>query len=150
MKYKNIEEINPYACSKKTVYIAGKVTGLTFDEVQKNFNTVEADLLAKGYQVINPIKLVHFDADWQQAMRICVSQLPFADYIYLLNNYLDSKGAINEFRIATMLGIKCFNNLYGGVNEVNTCVICDKKFKHVSVAGCCSESCFNSKAGFKR
>jgi hypothetical protein len=88
------------------VYICGKVTGLPFAEVAKKFNNAEADLEGKGYDVVNPIKLVNdANAPWPTAMRICIAGLIGCQYIHLLPDYLKSPGATLEYQIALKLGI---------------------------------------------
>lgn len=93
----------------KVVYIAGKVTGLPPKEVFEKFDKAQKILEDRGYYVINPVKLVHPEADWKQAMRICISFLPHADFIHPLPCYVDSKGAWLEVELANRLGIKRLN-----------------------------------------
>ena len=42
----------------KTIYLAGKVTGLPIHEVTMKFGSKQKQLEAKGYEVINPLELV--------------------------------------------------------------------------------------------
>lgn len=101
---RNIQEVVTIS-DKKTVYIAGKVSGLPYSEVYIKFRTASLKLEAAGYSVINPVELVAEDADWIQAMRICISFLPHADYIYLLPDWQDSNGAKVEKQLADVLKI---------------------------------------------
>lgn len=104
-KAKNIRDIAASLSGKTVVYIAGKVTGLPYKEVVVKFHKAQIALEQAGYYVINPVALVHQDANWQHAMRICLSYLPFADYIHLLHDWQDSQGATLERDLATKLGI---------------------------------------------
>lgn len=84
----------------QVVYIAGKVTGLPYAEAQAMFKTRENELLAKGYTVINPCNIISPDEDWNTAMMICLQLLPLADYISLLDNWTNSRGARWEWNTA--------------------------------------------------
>lgn len=103
-KAKTIKEIAVMS-TRPVVYIAGKVTGLPIKEVVAKFAEAQIKLVDAGYYAINPTQLVHPDANWQQAMRICLSFLSHADFIYLLDNWSDSEGAIWENQTANRLGI---------------------------------------------
>lgn len=103
---KNLNEIASFSNQgKKVVYIAGKVTGLPYPETCVKFMTRQIELENKGYHVINPMRMVHKEADWQNAMKICISFLPHADLISLLHDWQDSEGAMFEKVIADRLGI---------------------------------------------
>lgn len=90
---------------KNTVYIAGKVTGLPYQEVYAKFKVAQLELEHKGYQVINPCEITPSDADWNIAMRTCISALCNCQFIYLLPCWTESKGATIERSIAITLGI---------------------------------------------
>ncbi|MBC7399822.1 MAG: DUF4406 domain-containing protein [Mucilaginibacter sp.] len=104
-KAKTINEVASFSTDKKVVYIAGKVTGLQYQFTYDKFMQRQMLLEAAGYHVINPMELVHQDAEWKQAMRICISFLPHADYIDLLPCWQDSEGAKWEAAIAHRLDI---------------------------------------------
>lgn len=94
------------------VYISGKVTGLLPSEVREKFNRQEKALKELGCAVFNPSKAItEADCDWKMAMRVCVAVLPICDYIFMLPDWEDSKGAIEEHRIATLLGIQVLHSV---------------------------------------
>lgn len=90
----------------KIVYIAGKVTGLDPAHVQAKFNQRKEELIAAGYIVINPCVYISADTDWKLAMAICFILLPNANYISLLHDWQDSKGAVMEKEFADKMGIE--------------------------------------------
>ncbi|NNV54559.1 DUF4406 domain-containing protein [Limnovirga soli] len=90
---------------KKRMYIAGKVTGLPYEEVYRKFNHAANYLTTLGFTAINPIKHVPEDTPWQEAMRTCIRQLATCDGIYLLRDYHQSKGALLEHHIACAMGL---------------------------------------------
>lgn len=88
------------------VYIAGKVTGLNYDLVKINFAQVEKYLNRKGYETINPIKIVPEGTDWEPAMQMCLAALDRCQAIYLLDNWHQSDGAKLEVKLALERGLK--------------------------------------------
>lgn len=90
----------------KVVYIAGKVTGLEPTAVAAKFNKRKKELIDAGYIVINPCDYISSDTDWGLAMAICFVLLPHANYISLLHDWQDSKGAIMEKEFADKMGIE--------------------------------------------
>jgi Asp-tRNA(Asn)/Glu-tRNA(Gln) amidotransferase A subunit family amidase len=91
----------------KTIYIAGKITGLPIEEARANFDKAEKKLTKQGFKVINPMKLPHnHDKKWESYMKECITELIKCDSIYLLNNWAMSRGAIMEFEISMKLDIE--------------------------------------------
>lgn len=84
----------------KSIYIAGKVTGLPYDEVLAKFNLAET-ILAKNWQVVNPIKVVNNpQEEWHAAMEKCLAALDQCEAIYMLPCSVDSPGAKIELQYA--------------------------------------------------
>lgn len=97
---------------KKKIYIAGKVTGLDIDEVTKKFNYKEYELTAKGYEVVNPMRLNHdHNKEWESYMKVCLAELIKCDAIYLMPDWKESKGAKLEKRIAYELKLDIIYDL---------------------------------------
>lgn len=105
IQLKNIKELEIFTDAGEVVYIAGKVTGLPYGDALNKFMVAEVDLLNAGYLVINPMVLVDKETEWKQAMRICLSFLPYADHIFLLHDWNESEGAMWERDTALRLGI---------------------------------------------
>ena len=75
------------------IYIAGKITGLkNYREV---FKKAEKELNDKGNVCMNPSVLSE-GFEWNEYMYICYQMMGVCDTIYMLKNWIDSKGAINE------------------------------------------------------
>lgn len=97
---------------KKTIYIAGKVTGLDPVECAAKFEAMEQQIEAKGYKVINPIKLVNnVNQDWETAMAICLNELSNVDAIFMLPCSVDSRGAKIELGRAFDLNLDIYTDL---------------------------------------
>lgn len=94
---------------RKTIYIAGKVTGLPAELTALKFKEAQDELESKGFDVINPIELINNpQEDWDVAMKKCLEVLYYCDAIYMLPCYAESKGAMMEHRETTKLGMPIF------------------------------------------
>lgn len=92
----------------KTVYISGKITGLTEEEFTKNFEAAEQFLKSQGHQTMNPVTLcaeLPKDSTWAEYMALCLRGLMNCSAIYMLRNWSDSKGARVERAVAFELGL---------------------------------------------
>lgn len=91
----------------KTVFISGKVSGLSPIQAYTKFKTAKFRLIneIEKYKVINPISLCKSTYPWWLCMVICLYNLIFkADYIYMLDNWQDSRGAKIEHAVASKIG----------------------------------------------
>lgn len=94
----------------KRVYIAGKITGLPQEFVQKKFKEAQETLTKLGFIVYNPVNLVNdFSTPWNIAMKICISTLIDCDAMVLLPCWQNSKGAKIERQLAEDLDILICN-----------------------------------------
>lgn len=93
---------------KPIVYIAGKVTGLPYHEVQQKFKQAADELKQQGYCTLSPLDFIAGDADWKEAMRLAFPLLCMADRVYLLPDWMQSAGAVWEYETAVRLGIDIF------------------------------------------
>ena len=90
---------------RKTIFISGKVSGLSFCYAYQKFKNAEFILCneIEEYKVINPISICKSSYPWWLCMVICLYNLIFkADYIYMLNNWQDSRGARIEHAVARL------------------------------------------------
>jgi len=89
---------------KPKIYISGKITGIE-DEAPMIFKKAEIKLKEQGFDVVNPMNLKHdHDKSWEAYMREDLTAMLTCDYIYMLKNYADSKGAKVELNLAVELG----------------------------------------------
>lgn len=95
------------------VYISGPITSGDRGNkekvaiAKKNFASVEETLLAKGFDPINPFKVVPNgeNMSWEDCMRLNLKALCDCDGIYRMPGWEKSQGARLESRIAMELGI---------------------------------------------
>ena len=98
--------INEFLKTKKKIYIAGPITGME-EKAKVKFNEAETLLRAKGYEVINPMKLPHFhDKEWKSYMKECLQALFDCDEIFMLTGWRKSKGAVLEHKVALGLDLE--------------------------------------------
>ncbi|WP_264521182.1 DUF4406 domain-containing protein [Flavobacterium sp. N1994] len=100
------------------IYIAGKVTGLDPKECAAKFEKMELQLQAKGWEVVNPVKLINNPGErWASAMRTCLLELTFCDAIFMLPCSTDSRGAKIELQHA----IECNIDIYTEIKDLEIC-----------------------------
>lgn len=101
---------------KRKIYISGKITGME-DKAKILFDKAEAELIEKGFEVVNPMKLNHnHDKSWKSYMRVCIDAMFDCDYIYMLDNWESSKGAKIEYSLAYGLGYGVYPQKISGKN----------------------------------
>ena len=98
------------------VYISGKITGLPIEEAKQNFKNCERWLLEDGYEVVNPMELPEHEAiiadkelsteeQWRLHMKADIKAMMDCDGIFVMMNYIESKGAKIEYKLAMELGL---------------------------------------------
>lgn len=91
------------------VYIAGKVTGEKIQDCTMKFGAWEKAFESMGMEPVNPLKVVDsWHTPWEIAMRKCIGALVECDAVFLLPDFVESKGAMFEQLIASTLGIPQF------------------------------------------
>ncbi len=85
-------------CSGKKIYIAGKITGLPYDDVVKKFKDAQIKLEKLGFEVFNPIEISPFveGKTWDEYMAELLPVVEKCHIIYMLDNWIDSRGAKDE------------------------------------------------------
>lgn len=90
---------------KVRIYISGKITGLDADSVKRKFNNVKELLEAIDFEVVNPLESgLPDNATWEEHMAKDITMLMSCDAIYMMDNWMDSRGASFEYDIAKRLG----------------------------------------------
>lgn len=87
------------------VYISGPISGLPFEQVERDFNEAEIRLLEQGHEVINPLNNgLPLDSPWLAHMIVDIRLLLDCNAIYMLKGWKESKGATIEYNLAKELG----------------------------------------------
>ena len=87
------------------IYISGKITGLPLPEVRQRFADAAALLDAIGFEAVNPLNNgLEAGAGWKEHMTADIRMLLDCDAIYMMDNWIGSKGASIEYDAATRLG----------------------------------------------
>jgi hypothetical protein len=96
---------------EKTIYIAGKVTGLKPEVVAVKFAAAQEMWEDIGFKVVNPITLINNPNEpWNSAMEKCLTALGTCDAIYMLPCSVDSPGAKLELQRAIELNLDIHYN----------------------------------------
>ena len=82
------------------IYIAGKVTGLPWEETFTKFRKYKEHLIELGDEPVNPLDLCDKEDSWPVAMGKCIGALLTCTEIHFLPDWKDSKGANLERFIA--------------------------------------------------
>jgi hypothetical protein len=89
----------------KTVFVAGKVSGLPENQVRDKFERAAAELEAQGYVVLSPINADDKETDWEGTLRNSIKTMLNCDEVHLLPCWQESRGAQLERDIALRLGM---------------------------------------------
>lgn len=83
------------------IYISGGITGVA--NYEEHFKEAEIRLLAAGNEVINPAKIcagLPKSTTHSECMEMCMVLLDMCDAIYMLQGWMESAGAKEEFERA--------------------------------------------------
>lgn len=83
------------------VYIAGKINGLL--NYRSVFGEVQSKLENQGHSVMSPAVLGE-GFNYNVYMPICLAMLEACDVVYMLSNWVDSRGAKVEHEYAKLQG----------------------------------------------
>ena len=96
------------------IYISGKISGMNRFRSKLLFRNAQRYLEGKGYEVINPWKnqdiqdVVDMGGDYTAILLECLNVLGSCDAIYMLDNFMESRGAKAEHAFAIACGIKVY------------------------------------------
>jgi len=104
----------------RKIYISGPITGVK--KYRKNFENAEKILDLKGYTVENPVTIgdrLHFPRTFSESdkyatyMRADLLALLGCTHIYMLDKWYNSRGAIIEYIVAKICGLKVIYSAAG-------------------------------------
>lgn len=88
-----------------TIYVAGKITGLSKEESDKKFEEAAKMLREQGHRVFIPTVLPAYDeVSHDDYLHICFAMIDICECVYMLKNWRQSKGAKKERLYATTKG----------------------------------------------
>ncbi len=91
---------------KQRCYIAGKIGGLSIEDVKFNFDEAKHIVGQMGFEPVSPIDLPHeHGKTWEEYMREDLRAMLTCNFVYVLNNWRTSPGATIEVKTAMSLGI---------------------------------------------
>jgi hypothetical protein len=76
------------------------------------FKRIQTTLELRGHEVFNPCEMVPEGTVWNKAMEITLDNLDNMDAVYVINNWVISKGSQPEVVKAIQRGLDIFNFLY--------------------------------------
>lgn len=88
----------------KTIYIAGKISGLPFRRTYLKFLLREIMLKILGYAPMNPMRLIGNDWGYNEQVAYGCTLASWADCIYLSHNWKNSPGAKEELKAYIFTG----------------------------------------------
>lgn len=124
------------------LYIAGKITGLVYEDALKAFSDAEQVIRDLGHEPVNPMRENGLDGDgkeypWADYMKRDIPVLLACDGIFLLRNWRDSKGACLEAYIAEALGMTVLTEPL----KCDACGIGNPTFRSKTLLGCDAALC---------
>lgn len=77
-----------------TIYVAGKITGLSKEESDKKFEEAAKMLREQGHRVFIPTVLpVYDEVSHDDYLHICFAMIDICECVYMLKNWRQSEGA---------------------------------------------------------
>lgn len=102
------------------IYIAGKITGLPFPEVQNKFNSAHNSIGKLGIAVVNPLQLgCQPTWSYEQCKPYCYEAIRNCTHILMLPDHKDSPGALDEMEFAVKNNLEVIHAT-GDITELLT------------------------------
>lgn len=122
------------------VYISGQISGLPIEEVKEKFSSVEAQLIAQGYEVVNPLKNgLPWNAPWELHIAMDIVLLMGCDTIYLLTGWDNSRGATLEKNVAELTKKKIIYEAAPAYSEIKQAITEVMGVSFADITGSCKE-----------
>lgn len=88
------------------IYISGKISGLPPQEARQRFADAADLLKAIGFEAVNPLNNgLESSAMWKEHMVADIRMLLDCEAIYMMDNWIESRGASIEYDIANRLNM---------------------------------------------
>lgn len=122
------------------VYISGQISGLPIEEAKKKFGSIEAQLIAQGYEVVNPLKNgLPWNAPWELHIAMDIVLLMGCDTIYLLTGWDNSRGATLEKNFAELTKKKIIYEAAPAYSEIKQAITEVMGVSFADITGRCKE-----------
>lgn len=122
------------------VYISGQISGLPIEEVKEKFSSVEAQLIAQGYEVVNPLKNgLPWNAPLELHIAMDIVLLMGCDTIYLLTGWDNSRGATLEKNFAELTKKKIIYEAAPAYSEIKQAITEVMGVSFADITGSCKE-----------
>lgn len=122
------------------VYISGQISGLPIEKVKEKFSRVEAQLIAQGYEVVNPLNNgLPRNAPWELHIAMDIVLLMGCDTIYLLTGWDNSRGATLEKNFAELTKKKIIYELTPAYSEIKQAITEVMGISFTEITGSCKE-----------
>lgn len=102
------------------IYIAGPISGLPISEVERKFGSAAAELRDLGFEPVNPVDMSGWGLSWRAYLHITseILQSGEIDAVYMLGDWLQSKGAALERSWAHLNGIPVYYENTGWIQKL--------------------------------
>ena len=104
----------------KNIYIAGKITGLSDEQIKANFRIAKLQCISMGFLPVCPLELEHnHEKTWSAYMKEDMAAMLQCDLVYAQSNWASSKGATIEINTALSIGMRVIHQKHFKKYEKN-------------------------------
>lgn len=87
----------------KKCYISGRISGLPWGTVERNFSSAVLQIFKFGYVPVNPLNsFLPRNAPWILHMAVDCIMLLLCDSVAFQSNWRESRGAMIEYKVAKL------------------------------------------------